>query len=255
MKTTEPLCPHRDPGPNEDGRETSVTKGVDFKGIAHNGTGLSFAMGGRRHSFTRVSLPDGFMEWVIEGRKAMYETLEGMSTAPFFQAHLPVVVTRTQGQPIPFNTSNKGVGLLPEEDKIEEYCELLERTLESTRDMPPDETMPQRLRAVRLLLEREEVSNRALITLEIFEKQTFRNLCDFPVATLHYTDHGPIYRSFQIDTVVEILTPSHPAYRFAFLSRQLFEQDRFHITQTTFPYAYLFHPVQVRDKTPRPRRH
>jgi len=228
---------------------------MGFRGISQNGVGLSFDMDGIRHSFTRVSLPDVFMEWLIEGRKAMYETLEGMYTAPFFQSHLPVVVTQTQGQSIPFNTSNKGVGLLPEEDKIEEYCDLLERTLESTRDMPPDQTMAERLGAVRLLLERNEVSNRALITLEIFEKQTFRNLCDFPVATLHYTDHGPTYLSFQIDSVVEVLTPSHPAYRFAFLSRQLFEHDRFHITQTTFPYAYLFHPVQIRDKTPKRRRH
>ena len=54
--------------------------------------------------------------------------------------------------------------------------------------------------------------------------------------------------------VVEILSPEHPAYRFAFLNRRLFEYDRFHITQTRFPYAYRFHPVGVRDKTPFARR-
>jgi hypothetical protein len=59
-----------------------------------------------------------------------------------------------------------------------------------------------------------------------------------------------VYRSFQIDAVVEILTPEHPVYRFAFWSRRLFEHDPFHITQTRFPYAYLFHPSEVRDKTP-----
>ena len=77
--------------------------------------------------------------------------------------------------------------------------------------------------------------------------------CDFPIATLHYTDRGPHYRSFQIDTVVEVLPPEHPVHRFAFLSRQLFEHDAFHITQTKFPYAYRFHPVKVRDKTPHRR--
>lgn len=255
MRTTGPPCPHLDPSPDYKRGTGMTTTQAAFRTITQNGAGLSFDMDGESQSFRSVSLPDEFMDWVIEGRRAMYDVIEGVGTAPFFQAHLPVVVTRTRSKPIPFNTSNKGVGLLPQEDKIEEYCELLERTLESTRDRPPGETMPERLNAVRRLLERDEVSDRALITLEIFEKQTFRNLCDFPVASLHYTDQGPTYLSYQIDVVVEILTPGHPAYRFAFLSRQLFEQDRFHITQTTFPYAYLFHPVHIKDKTPRRRRH
>ena len=52
-----------------------------------------------------------------------------------------------------------------------------------------------------------------------------------------------------------VVPPEHPAYRFAYLGRRLFEYDRFHLTQTQFPYAYLFHPVEVRDKTPYPRQH
>jgi len=73
MKTTEPLCPHRNPSPSDNGRGASMTtKYVDFKRIAQNGAGLSFDMDGTRHSFTRVSLPDVFMEWVIEGRKTLF---------------------------------------------------------------------------------------------------------------------------------------------------------------------------------------
>ncbi len=67
-------------------------------------------------------------------------------------------------------------------------------------------------------------------------------------------DFFAAHRSFQIDAVVEVLPPEHPVYRFAFWSRRLFEQDPFHITQTRFPYAYLFHPSEVRDKTPFARR-
>ncbi len=63
-----------------------------------------------------------------------------------------------------------------------------------------------------------------------------------------------MYRSFQVNTIVQILPPGDGAFRFAFLSRQLFEHDRFHITQTEFPFAYLFHPVEVREKTPYPRK-
>jgi len=225
-----------------------------IKPIVQNGTELSFAIDGEPHHFNRVELPEDFMEWVIAGRESMYDLLEGKGTAPFFEAHLPVVVTYSRHEPIPFNTSNKGVGLLPQDDTLEGYCKLLDETLEGTRSLPSHTTLPERLRAARTMVERSEVSNRALVTLEIFEKQTFQNLCDFPIATLHYTDRGPHYRSFQIDTVVEVLSVEHPVHRFAFLSRQLFEHDAFHITQTKFPYAYQFHPVKVRDKTPHHRK-
>lgn len=140
------------------------------------------------------------------------------------------------------------------EGKLGHYGDLYQACFEQTRAAPREESLPRQLEAVRRFVSGPDVSDRALITLEIFEKQTFGNLSDFPVATLHYTDIGSVYRSFQIDTVVEILTPEHPAYRFAFLSRQLFEQDAFHLTQTEVPYAYLFHPTRIRDKTPYRRR-
>ncbi len=223
---------------------------VNIKRIAVGDGELAFTADGRRHTFPRVTLPGAFMEWMIAARRSMYEDLKGHGTAEFFAAHLPVVVTWRRDRPIPFNTGNKGVGVVPVEAKLGPYAESYRDCLERTRAMPPEESLPQRLEAVRRFVSGTDVSDRALITLEIFEQQTFANLSDFPIATLHYTDVGPVYRSFQIDTVVEILTPEHPAYRFAFFSRQLFEQDAFHITQTEFPYAYLFHPTGVRDKTP-----
>ncbi len=227
---------------------------VSFKKIEVGDGELSFSADGRRHTFPRVPLPTAFMEWMIAARRSMYEDLKGHGTAEFFAAHLPVVVTWRRDQPMPFNTGNKGVGILPVADKLGHYAGLYQDCFEQTRAVTGAESLPQRLEVVRQFVSGPNVSDRELITLEIFEKQTFANLSDFPVATLHYTDVGPVYRSFQIDTIVEILTPEHPAYRFAFLSRQLFEQDAFHITQTEFPYAYLFHPTHIRDKTPYRRR-
>ncbi|MFQ5529195.1 MAG: hypothetical protein ACE5FP_02510 [Gemmatimonadota bacterium] len=214
---------------------------------------LSFSVNGERHDFARVLLPDPFMEWLVEGRRAMYDLLEGKGTAPFFASHLPVVVTKNRQSPTPFNTGNKGVGVLPVDEHLTSYCDTLQGVLEDTRGAPVADTLARRLNAVRQPLDAGHISNRALITLEIFERNTFQNLSEFPLATLHYTDQGPVYLSFQIDAVVEILPPGHPAYRFAFLSRQLFEHDPFHITQTRFPYAYLFHPIGVKDKTPKHR--
>ncbi len=225
-----------------------------YKIIPTNGPELSFVAGETPYSFQRVSLPPEFMQWVIEGRKAMYDLLQGKGSAPFFSSHLPVVVTYSPNASFPFNTGNKGVGLLPLPDKIEDYCRLYSETLERCKGIPWEESLPMRLDAVRSFINGDDISDQALISLEIFEKTTFANLSDYPLAALHYTGDGPVYRSFQINTVVQILPPEHPVYRFAYLSRHLFEYDGFHITQTRFPYAYQFYPVEVRDKTPYPRR-
>lgn len=217
-------------------------------------THVAFHDGGERRVFERMELPESFVDWLLAGRRAMFDQLEGRGTAPFFGTHLPVVVTQNRGEAFPFNTGNKGVGPVPVESKVREYCDLYEETFTRSQSLDWAESLPHRLAAVRRFVDGGDVSRHALASLEIFEKTTFRNLCDFPLATLHYTGSGPVYRSFQVNTVVEVLTPEQPYYRFAFWSRRLFEYDSFHITQTMFPYAYLFHPVEIRDKTPRPRR-
>lgn len=215
---------------------------------------VAFTDGGRRYAFERIELPESFLGWLLEGRRAMFDQLEGRGTAPFFGTHLPVVVTKNRGEAFPFNTGNKGVGPVPAVPKVSQYCALYEETFARCQALDWEESLPLRLAAVRRFIDGDDVSSLALASLEIFEKTTFRNLCDFPLATLHYTGSGPVYKSFQVNAVVEILTPEEPYYRFAFWSRRLFEYDSFHITQTMFPYAYLFHPVEVREKTPRPRR-
>lgn len=215
---------------------------------------VAFAADGRRHEFPRVRLPGDFLDWVIEGRRAMYDLLEGKAHAPFFGSHLPVVVTFSRESAFPFNTGNKGVGLSPVPERIDDYIDLYLETFRASTELPWEESLPMRLDAVRRFIGSKDVSDEVLLSLEIFEKTTFANLCDYPIATLHYTGDGPVYRSYQINAVVQIVPPEHPVYRFAHMSRRLFEFDDFHITQTRFPYAYAFYPVEVKNKTPFPRR-
>ena len=105
-------------------------------------------------------LPPAFMEWVIEGRRAMYGLLEGKRDASFFGVPLPVVATHCPHEPIPFNTGNKGVGLLPVAGKIEHYCDLYQETLERCREVPWEESLPLRLEAVRCFVGGNDVSLR-----------------------------------------------------------------------------------------------
>lgn len=216
---------------------------------------LSFEADGKTHTFSRTRLPKEFKDWMIDGRRAMYEMLEGNEGhAGFFGTHLPVVVTHSRHDPMPFNTGNKGVGLIPVPEKIDDYCKRYQETFETYAHQPWEESLKGRLDCVREFINGDAVSDEVLITLEIFERTTFANLCDYPVATLHFTGEGPVYKSYQINAVVQVVNEEHPIYQFAFLSRQLFEYDTFHITQTQFPYAYVFYPVEVSNKTPFPRR-
>ncbi len=231
-----------------------MTAQTAYKAIEVGEETLAFTVDGQEKVYPRVRLPDTFVDWIVEGRKAMYDMLEGQGHAPFFGSHLPVVVTQSRHDRFPFNTGNKGLGLLPVPEKVDDYCQLYQETFQRGREEEWSQSLQTRLAAVRSFISSEDIWPEALVSLEIFEKTTFANLADFPIATLHYTGDGPVYKSFQVNTVVQIVPPEHPAYRFAFLSRQLFEYDSFHITQTMFPYAYVFYPVEVRDKTPYPRR-
>ena len=216
---------------------------------------VAFDLEGKRQEFKRTRLPPEFLEWIKEGRLGMYNMLEGNAgSAGFFASHLPVVITYSPKSAFPFNTGNKGVGLIPVPEAIDDYCERYQRVLEQNAHRAWDESLKERLNCVREFISGGAVSDEALVTLEIFERNTFHNLCENPIAALHYTGDGPVYRSYQINVVVQIVSPEHPIYQFVFLSRQLFEYDSFHITQTQFPYAYVFYPIEVKDKTPFPRR-
>jgi len=226
---------------------------ASYRTVAVGESELSFVADDGRHTFARARLPEPFLRWLVQGRNAMYDLLEGRGQAHFFGSHLPVVVTYARNASFPFNTGNKGIGLLPQAQRLAHYCELYRSTVQACARDSWHDSLASRLRVVRGFVNGEDVSNEGLVSLEIFEQTTFSNLCDFPIATLHYTGEGPLYRSFQINAVVQIVPPENPTYEFAYLSRRLFEFDDFHITQTRFPYAYLFYPVEVRDKTPFPR--
>ena len=196
-------------------------------------------------------LPEKFVEWIEQGRRSMYDKLLGKGRPGFFTSHLPVVSTLSKGQAFPFNCSNKGVGFLPKPEYLGEFADLFRQTLESTRGQPWQESLRERLAAVsRFYFDREKIDYRALSTLEIFEKGTYRNLSRTPLAAVHYTGNAPDYVSFQVNCAVEIIRPDDPRHEFVHLARIMFEYDSFHISQTNFPYAYIFWISEVLDKTP-----
>ncbi|MDB5104870.1 MAG: hypothetical protein JWP91_2559 [Fibrobacteres bacterium] len=202
-------------------------------------------------SLPMQSLPERYVEWIEQGRRAMYDKLMGKGNPAFFTSHLPVMITQSLDQAFPFNCGNKGVGFLPKQEHLAGFVRLFRDTIERTRGRPWQESLKERIEAVSsFYFDRDKIDYRALSSLEIFEKTTFRNLSRTPLAALHYTGNAPDYISFQVNAAVEVIGPDDPRHEFVKLARVMFEYDSFHISQHEFPYAYVFWISSIHDKTP-----
>jgi hypothetical protein len=211
---------------------------------------------GESRDFAIQELPEKFVTWQLEYKKHIYDTIEKGEYIAFNQGHLPVVATMGNGGTFP-NLANKGVGFTPKDEYLEHYLRLVERAVEQIAALPPhavNETRALRVGTAReLYAHPEHIDWRRLGLLEIFEGSTLRNLVESPLASVLWTGNSPVFLSFQVDCVVEIITPEHPRYRFSWAMRRLFEYEPFHIVQTMFPYSYTFWVYEWHDKTPKRR--
>lgn len=199
-------------------------------------------------------LPEEFIRWQLEYRREVYDKIARGEYVDFHAAHLPVVATSDGQSPFP-NIANKGIGFTPKDEYLPYYLDLLEETVSRLDSMTLEESRPLRVKVAREFYQnRDHIDFRRLGLLEIFEGQTFQNLKVNPFATLLFTGVSPIFWSFEIHALVEILTPDHPRYRFSWGIRRLFEYEDFHPVQTLFPYSYTFWIVEASNKTPKTRR-
>lgn len=197
-------------------------------------------------------LPDEFVRWQLGARLAMLDRVARGEQIPMFGAHLPVLVSHDPEGRFPAQTANKGVGFMPSDEWLAYYASLFRDVLGRSEGRPAEATRADRLLAIRLLYEHpERMDLRRLGLLEMFEGATFRNLRRDGRATLHYTDSGPEYRSFQLNGWVEVAGPGDPRYEVILAARLLFEMEAFHIRQPAYPWAYVFSVVEAYDKTPR----
>lgn len=208
------------------------------------------------HKFSGIPLPKPFLIWQSQARLEAFKKMEknhsgAVRTMP---AHLPVLATFGEGD-FPVNLTTRGIGLLPKSEVIKEITNDLESIIRDTQGKPWPETLPQRLTAIRKFYENLDLFDETRLGgLEIFEGQTLKNLKSNSRAALLYTGAAPAYASYQFNGVVQLINQDDPCYRFLLAARELFAQDAFHIHQIYYPYGYLFYPVEIKDKTPFPRR-
>ncbi|UCE16670.1 MAG: hypothetical protein JSV12_03440 [Candidatus Bathyarchaeota archaeon] len=196
-------------------------------------------------------LPKDFTEWQVESRKELFNRIEKGEFIAMFGVHLPVLVTLDQKGTFPFNTGNRGAGLVPKAEHLESYLHSLRESLTRTKEKPWKESLRDRLSTIKEIYSSpENFDKRMLGGLEIFEGKAYKNMLESPLVSLHYTGPGPTYRSYQVNCITEILPVEDSRYQFLHLTRRLFEHESFHIPQPEFPFGYIFWVCEVHDKTP-----
>lgn len=199
-------------------------------------------------------LPEPFLDWQIEERRALFSALERGEAPRVFAAHLPVVSTLGPGF-FPIHAATKGAGLTPTDGDIPWLLREIESCLAFCEGRPWPATLSHRISVARLLYDDpSRIDPRRLGLIEIFRGQTYRNLLRDRRATLLFSGAGPRYPSFQVNCEAEIIGPDDQRFRFVSGMRQLFERDRFHIQQPDYPLGYLMWVRTVIEKTPRQRR-
>ena len=221
--------------------------------VTVDGDTLSVRTEGGSEDYIIQELPDDFVRWQLDVKHGIYDSIEKNEYIAFNVGHLPVVGTWSAGSDF-LNLANKGIGFTPRDEYLEQYLDLVENAVAEITELPPHAV--NETRSLRVNTAREIYSNpdhidwRRLALLEIFEGTTFNNLKENPMASVLWTGNSPVFMSYQVNCVVEIITPKDLRYRFAWAMRRLFEYEPFHVVQTMYPYAYCFWVHGFKNKTP-----
>lgn len=205
-------------------------------------------------------MPEHLLMWLVSSRLRLLEAVKEGQLINHFAAHLPVLATWQKGEPFPVNMTVKGIGLIPKKEFLDKFSGLFEDVFARSQDKPWEQSLPQRIEALRALYQDISHFNPVLLGgLEIFEGNAFNNLKKNPRASLLYSGTTDTtgrfqYISFQISGSVELLPKYNSYYRFLLASRKLFEFERFHLPQKDYSWGYLIRVQDVRDKSPRIKR-
>ncbi len=204
----------------------------------------------------KKAIPEVFLQWLISSRLDFLDDMLQGKPLRYFSAHLPVMATWNENERFPVNLTVKGIGLIPRNDIIQDYIDLFESLSAEARAKDWRESLSRRINAMKTLYSDVENFNpHVLGGLEIFGGTALKNLTTNPFTSLLWVgmmkqDEGLKYISLQVNGKVEILNKENLYYRYLLSARRLFEFDRFHLFQPDYPFGYLIHVLEVRDKSP-----
>jgi len=199
---------------------------------------VSFEKDGKLNDFVVSELPQKFVRWQLDYKNSIYDAIEKDEYIAFNAGHLPVVGTWNPSSGFP-NLANKGIGFTPKDEHLDYYLNLVEGAVEKISKLPPhavNETRDLRIATAReFYAHPDHIDWRRLGLLEIFEGTTYKNLIENPMASILWTGNSPVFVSYQVDCIVEIIPVEDKRYKFSWAMRRLFEYEPFHVVQTIFP--------------------
>jgi hypothetical protein len=182
----------------------------------------------------------------------MFKMMEdyGGKSVNMAPVHLPVLASMDGGM-FPINLTTRGIGVLPKEERLAEFTATFQNAKVHVARSEYEKSLTDRVRVANELYKDPELFNPYILGgLEIFEGLTSKNLMKNPVASLLYTGEAPRFPSYQLNGIIEFIKPKNPYYEFLLAARELFAFDHFHVTQNNYPYGYLFHVTEIKNKTP-----
>jgi hypothetical protein len=202
--------------------------------------------------FPQTRLPEDFLVWQSQARLAMFKMMEdrGGESVKMAPVHLPVLASLGEGM-FPVNLVTRGIGVLPKKEKLSEFTEKFRNARVHTDSSRFHENLSERVNQVKEFYRNPDLFDPYILGgLEIFEGQTPKNLRKNPIVALLYTGEAPKFPSYQLNGIIEFIQPKTPYYEFLLAARELFAFDNFHVSQHSYPYGYLVHITEVKNKTP-----
>ena len=207
---------------------------------------------GKWQSFTVRELPDGFMEWKREARRKTREAMKaggGMTIAG--SAHHFGAVASHGGHradtEFSVNNAYKGIGLVPNREKITDAIRKLESTWEASRK--------EKMEILRELgedqdsVDRTKLSSLELYTKKDFQTHTFLNIMANPAVSVVFLD----IPSYEVRAICRLVHPddqtASPEEKDILTYVNLLH-DYFHGTRRAKSIVMIFHVIQVFDNSP-----
>jgi hypothetical protein len=212
---------------------------------------------GEWREFTKASLPDAFMQWNLDARLQVLESIaemmrggqgSGPSLAGPHNAAMATYGGSRRDSGFTVNNAFKGMGLCPARDRIGGFIQTMQDTTDSA-------SMPERLEVLRgLYSDRANFDLTRMVSLELystpeFETHTFLNIMENPSTSLVFLDST----SFEVRGLCELVDPA---------DSQALQYSRDILTYTNLAHSYfhgafprlfpaiIVHVTEVFDNSP-----
>ena len=194
-------------------------------------------------------LPTDFLDWQLKMRVANLRFFLTGQGEHDFAVHVGYMATLSPGDAFPLNVAAKGFGLLPA-GELDKLTTKINTLIERTLLLGAENTRKERIEFLISLYTEIPMNKRVLTTLELYGKQTWRNILHDPRCSVLFSSYRNT--SFAVNGVVQVLSPGSPEYEYI-----VAVHDLFHPPQKKEPKrplaAYKLWVSEVYLKTPGPR--